>query len=705
MNWQGDVIAKQSDLQTQAEASSKIQSQLDNYVLGAVKQLKTMYGLFSNPNLFQKGFDSDLFLSIARNIIKNNGQINALYFGNNNGDFYMVKRIDKNNVISDRIVLRDGKKVTERWVHSGNDITVIRKYKPLKVSYDGTGYDPRKREWYKIARADNVIWTDPYIFFTDSLLGITGSRKIIRKNIKGVLGVDVGLAYLTQFLRDLSFSAVGSIIITDTTRNIIALSDKNNRKYEKIFREYFTADGERKVALLKAEDIDSSKEMKLFSKNIFSISSDDLIKKSLSKKDTFQILLSVLFPKYSKGRILRNFLLRGLTTGAISINDVKYIYTHRSLASFPGISWNIYTVTSRGDINSSWKYVTKIIVWLFIGFIFIFIFIMYQSSKVILRPLLGISMLMTELKTLSLKKRFIYPDFFHIKEVQDIGEVYNDVQGSFTSFRKFVPDVVVKQSFEALYGLRPHMKEKKDVTIMFSDIEGFTSISEKVDPEILCKCLEIYFSEMGSKIRVNDGIIDKFIGDAIMVIFGAFDEKNNSAEQALNAALAMQFAANDINKKIKTIHKDVHFNTRIGINTGDIMIGIVGSDERLNFTVIGDSVNLASRLESENKKYNSHIIVSSHARNKTADTFIFRFLENIRVRGKKKSTEIFQLIGRKDTTSATVQKYIKEYEVLQKHISQQNIDKAKKKIVDIEKQFPDVKDELFLLLKKRLYEE
>lgn len=698
---QNDSIAIQSNVQFQGEVSEKIQNKIVHYLDDATVELATAYNVISHSALFQKRFDNGFFLTFANSILEENQTINALYFGDSHGNFYMAKRIDTNS-ISTQIIKNDGEKIISQWMHKNFDTLLMAKFKSYEEFSVDDGFDPRKRPWYQEVQKDKIAWTDPYFFNTEGLLGISASKKISRGNFTGVLGLDLDISYFAHFLKELSFNGLGHILITNENKKLIAISDKNNVAFDTASEEYFTSDNQRQRRLLSAVSLDSSEEMSFFSRNIVTLSETDLIKKSLREKNILDVLLSTFFPKYSKSISFRSLLLRGLTTGNISFNNKRYIYTYSPF--FPvhdNKSWYVYTFTDTLNINASSEYLTKIIIWIFSGFIVLFILIMYQSAKILSKPLSAISHLMLNFKQLILNTKFVNHSRIRVVEIENIGAIYNDLRNSFLSFKKFVPDVVVKETLKSSSSLQASMS-KKNVSVLFSDIEGFTSITERVKSEELCESLTLYFSEMSEQIQSNNGIIDKFIGDAIMAIFGTFDENTNNAQQAVHAALAMKEQEELINKKIEAIQPDIYFHTRIGINTGDAMVGIIGSDVRLNFTVIGDMVNLASRLESANKQYGSSIIVSSYAKEQAGEEFVFRFLDNVQVKGKEKFVMIYQVVGKCDTVPYMVQDYIREYEELQILFVKKNIGAAKKKIVFIEEHFLDVKDGLFESLKQKV---
>jgi class 3 adenylate cyclase/CheY-like chemotaxis protein len=210
-------------------------------------------------------------------------------------------------------------------------------------------------------------------------------------------------------------------------------------------------------------------------------------------------------------------------------------------------------------------------------------------------------------------------------------------------FSKFVPPEIIKELLEQKEG-ETEMKvgEKRNVAILFSDIRSFTVISENNSAEAIVSFLNSYFQQMVSIIKSCGGVIDKFIGDAILAIFGAPISYEDNAERAVRAAVGM------INKmaEIETGHlvlPPTGFKTGIGIHEGSVIVGNIGSQDKFDYTVIGDNVNLASRLEGLTKHYHSAIIVSETVSRKIGDMFVLREVDTVKVKGKEEPTTLFSV--------------------------------------------------------------
>jgi class 3 adenylate cyclase len=182
--------------------------------------------------------------------------------------------------------------------------------------------------------------------------------------------------------------------------------------------------------------------------------------------------------------------------------------------------------------------------------------------------------------------------------------------------------------------------ESRVVSILFSDIRSFTKISENTPARELVDFLNTYFSVMGNEITAEGGNIDKFIGDAIMAIFGAPKTLENSAASAVRAAIRMAKAIVNVDTSSITL-PEIGFGAGVGINCGECVVGNIGFQNKMDYTVIGDTVNLASRLEGITKYYHQSIIVSEYVYSAAKDDFIFRKTDSVRVKGKDQPVGLY----------------------------------------------------------------
>ncbi len=211
------------------------------------------------------------------------------------------------------------------------------------------------------------------------------------------------------------------------------------------------------------------------------------------------------------------------------------------------------------------------------------------------------------------------------------------------AFQFYVPPAVVEEIAADVGKLRLG-GEKRDLTVLFSDIRGFTSMSEALAPEDLVKLLNVYFTEMTEKVFDHQGSLDKYIGDAIMAVFGAPIAAAEHPHLACRTALDM-IRALDVLRAQWRRDGLPDIGIGIGINTGPMIVGNMGSVSRFNYTVVGDAVNLASRIESLNKTYGTSILLSEYTYEKVREEFPnTREIDRVQVRGREQVVGLYELI-------------------------------------------------------------
>lgn len=225
-----------------------------------------------------------------------------------------------------------------------------------------------------------------------------------------------------------------------------------------------------------------------------------------------------------------------------------------------------------------------------------------------------------------------------------------------STFSKYVSPAVVDELLKSEDNLKLGGRRQR-MSVFFSDVRGFTTISEKLAPEELSRVLNLYLTPMTELVFANKGTLDKYIGDAIMAFFGApiFDE--NHAEQACRTALQSLKKLTELQQVFK--EQNLPFiDIGIGINTGEMSVGNMGSNIVQNYTVMGDSVNLASRLEGTTKEYGIRIIINETTNQDVKGKFITREIDRVKVKGKNLPVAIFELIGEKKAGQDSVQDYL-----------------------------------------------
>ncbi|MBP5252095.1 MAG: response regulator [Treponema sp.] len=256
------------------------------------------------------------------------------------------------------------------------------------------------------------------------------------------------------------------------------------------------------------------------------------------------------------------------------------------------------------------------------------------------------------------------------------------------AFSRFIPPKVIEDIISDNSSQAISIGEKRNVAILIADIRNFTKLSEKNSPERVVEFLNSYFSKMGAIIKRHGGTIDKFMGDAIMALFGAPESYKYNGFKAANAALEMMKEIKNLDTSILDFPEDERFTVGIGIHYGKPIVGAIGSEEKKEYTVIGDDVNLASRIESLTKIYGSGIIITNEVKKDIdaamKDTqennseniipHLIRHLDNVRVKGKSNATHIYELSS---NTNKYTEDFLLNYEKALHQYFQKNFHTAK----------------------------
>lgn len=240
-------------------------------------------------------------------------------------------------------------------------------------------------------------------------------------------------------------------------------------------------------------------------------------------------------------------------------------------------------------------------------------------------------------------------EFFVEKSVIFLEQALYYKRASFTeqrlrrAFSRFVPEEVIDRLTEDAASETESINEKRKVAVLICDIRNFTSISERNKPENVVSFLNEYFKKMVEVIKKHGGAIDKFMGDAIMALFGTPVSYEDNARRAVDAALEMQSLVPSISCSNLFIPEGMNFNVGIGIHYGDVIVGSIGCAEKSDYTVIGDTVNLASRLEGLTKSYGAGIIISEAVKNELNRKYNLLHLDTVKVKGKSVGVQIYRV--------------------------------------------------------------
>lgn len=462
-------------------------------------------------------------------------------------------------------------------------------YETSKITLSPSTYDPRLREWYRSAKKDELWITKPYPFASDKEVGITISLGSFDEfgSMLAVGAVDIKLSSLARFLRKQAEKSDSKIVIYDTKSHefFISSSDELNALY-------------------------GGKEMKIDS-------IDDKSSIITGAKKSLQ--------EGKKGVFLKD--------------GEKYLVSSSSFDINKNLGLTIVVITPEdvflGDVKKNFLYsiVGSLIIFL------IFVYISLKITGLISKPIVGITKDIGRLQRLDLSVSTKTDS--NIVEIYDAQNALNSLKNGIESFTKYMPLNLVRTLIDS--GVKAKIGgEEREIAIMFTDIENFTTISEGVSPSLLTSQLALYFEVIERVISKYEGTIDKYIGDAVMAFWGAPLEVEEPAKKALACAIEIQ---HELSKLNDTLSKDgkKRLETRVGLHYGQTLVGNIGSNSRMNYTIIGDSVNVASRLESINKEYGTKIMFSEQINELVKNSFNTKYVDERVLKGKSEKTKIYTI--------------------------------------------------------------
>jgi adenylate cyclase len=320
-----------------------------------------------------------------------------------------------------------------------------------------------------------------------------------------------------------------------------------------------------------------------------------------------------------------------------------YAVTLTPLA-FPG--WTLATVIPEAEfLGPIERTIRQLLIGLAILILVAGIVSAWLARRVIATPLIMVVDELRHVAHFDLEK--VRRHASRVTELENLSNAIADMAGGLAAFRKYIPADLVKTLVSE--GIEPRPGGSiRNLTVMFADIAGFTGLSERLGDQII-PLLASYLDTMSREVSTHGGTIDKFIGDAVMAFWGAPAANANHAVDACRAALACQHA---LRSSGLTDDSGKPLRVRIGVNSGDMLVGNIGSEFRLNYTVIGDAVNVASRLEGANKEYGTEIIIGEETRRLAGDRIQVRELDRLMVYGRAGGIAIYELLDLADRGTA-----------------------------------------------------
>jgi adenylate cyclase len=457
------------------------------------------------------------------------------------------------------------------------------------------GYDARKRSWYwATMQADRPYVSEPYLSFSIGAPVITVGAPL-RGKVPGVLAADLKLDTFSEFVQAQRPGQHGTVMIFDQAGSIIA-----HPEFADLVASAMTHPA--RSSLPSIDEINSG------------------------------ILASVLHRSYN----------RNDNEGSIQDETGKgYLFRLTKFALGERYSGSILLLAAEDDFVQNVRRLqfNGLILAILVGAAFLPVVWMFGSRMS--RSLQGITAQARQLQTLAEPE--LMPVTSHIREIHELGGTMNLAQRAIWSFAHFVPKEIVRGLIDNSISTRLG-GVKQEITLVFTDVRGFTSIAESADPDVLMHQTSRYFSVLTEAFLAEGGTVDKFIGDAVMVFWNAPNPQADHVARACRAALAAEAAGQRLNAEFETDGLKPFF-TRFGIHVGEAVVGNVGSTERMNYTALGNTVNLAARLEGLNKETGTTVLVSEDVYWRVENLFKFRALDAVVAKGMTRETRIFELVG------------------------------------------------------------
>jgi adenylate cyclase len=587
----------QTTFQMMDQISSSVGDKLTQRLF-RVERLNTLIA-----NLIRSGAldlrDEAKFTDFLADAVAANPSISLIDCGLPSGAKFQAVRMADGS-ISKRLVHRLPRGVVSTWVHQNPAYAAT---ETGGVEDLATGYDPRTRPWYQsAAQAGKRTWTGLY----PSRAGLNYANAMPvygpRGELRCVLAIDMRLEDLSRFLNHLRVGRTGKPFILSPDLQVVAMP------------------------LAQEQDLGP-----LVKKTVAGGWSDYALRDPGELPDA-AVRQAVLAYRASP---------RNRDQGYLAFRDAA---GRRLLASFepePKYKFTFGVVVAEADILGPIQRDLDVTFLLICACLLLALAVAYGLARSIARPLATLAGQVDRIRQLDLADA--PPVRTAILEVALIGDSVQSMRKGLRSFKKYVPADVVTRLLHL--GQEAVIEgERRELTLFFSDIADFTRISEQLRAEDLVARLGLYLEEVARALLAEAATVDKFIGDSVMAFWGAPNPRADHALAACRAALRAQAAIQALNQRWAA-EGGPAFHTRMGIHTGDAIVGNVGFEGRMNYTAVGDSVNLASRLEGLNKQYGTRILVSEATLGAAGDAVLARMVDRVAVKGQDRPIAVFELLA------------------------------------------------------------
>jgi adenylate cyclase len=580
-------------------ALGRLHSEL-NTIASLVNVLATSSSVADSDERSETGRAVPLFKAALQEL----PQMDSIYAGFENGAWLQVRRTsDLSEEQRDRLRAPPHSEMVINLVRPtpGGELPMRRVFQDRQGNEVGEvdlwkyGYDTRKRSWYWQTMGLNRPYVSaPYLSFSIGAPVITVSSPL-RGKVPGVIAADLKLDTFSNFVQAQRPGPNGTVMIFDQAGSLIAHPDFAE------FVERAMTDPSRSQ-LPSIDEINSGVVAAVLRRSHNLDKNEGTIRDDEGREYLFRLTKFGLGEGYGGSILL------------LAAQD-DFVQNVRKL-QFQGLVLAIIAGTA-------------------------FLPVVWMFGSTMSRALKRITEQARQLQTLA--EPSLVPVTSYIREIDALGRTVNLAQRTIWSFAHFVPKEIVRGVIDNSISTKLG-GVKQELTLVFTDVEGFTTIAEAADPDVLMQQTSRYFSVMTEAFLAEGGTVDKFIGDAIMVFWNAPNPQADHVTRGCRAALAAKAAGDRLNGEFEAEGLP-RFRTRFGIHVGEAVVGNVGSTERMNYTALGNTVNLAARLEGLNKQVGTTILASEDVYLRVRDQFTFRAFDAVVAKGMTKETRIFELLG------------------------------------------------------------
>jgi adenylate cyclase len=322
-------------------------------------------------------------------------------------------------------------------------------------------------------------------------------------------------------------------------------------------------------------------------------------------------------------------------------DDTEYAALFSSITASAAWQWEVLVVAPTDDFVGALKRASRLLISVMLGVAMLECLLIYYMARWISRPIERVSEEIEEIRELAFGE--VRPARSRIREIGQLQRATVLLRNALRSFSVFVPVEIVRGLIESGRPLAPGV-EQRFMTMLFSDIESFTAIAEQLTPQQLSDQTSSYFGIVTSAVAGEMGTIDKFIGDSVMAFWGAPQPVDDHVFRACVAAVRASRRMRKLNTEWAAEGRKP-MRVRIGVHCADVVVGNVGSAERLSYTVMGDGVNIASRIEGLNKEFGTAVCISDSVHAEVEDRVVARPIRRIAVRGRSAQIMVYELMG------------------------------------------------------------